>query len=856
MPFHRLVTPTYFGGLPGGYDYLNTPSDPSVGGSGVPAPASNIKTGGYNDGSYFVAFSEDAQATAANRPAKALAQNTDFLDDVLRTSIPTVTFLDGTAVGAVATVALTGQIYVGESGAANNQPQRDRIVRVTDQNNNDLEVSGTKIVATLIHDGAAANVIGTQASGFRTNVSVNFSPSIPNGTTYRVWHGVRNSFLNISQVDKGGLFEEQLRTINNVAGEVRSLFRQIHAESSVGQVWDQAFDSTIRSVAASGLNERYRRATTQPVGFVTGNFNSAGAGAVINRDGRAVEIQADTDMLIQNTTWKDGNHALLKLGVENARSSGGNPITSNTGGDFGIWHESEWKAQNGASDAGMFTRITSAGPALVDVVPYDMRAATFDGDTLLTSINAASATATLNPDSINSTASRSTVQCGPGQYFSLSAPTRTAIRLGIDLLEITDSGGRVRTFIIDALLSSTRVRVIGPAGTTAGPFAAAAEAGCTIRILQRVVNIGGHLGDNTTIFWQRPLWVIPPAILTTVVGNEDVPPCAFFGSQTGSVIDATADAVRARALEWGSTASPDAGGTVNGLVTPLGWLNGDGSINATRIRATGLDISNGSAFIDEFGNAELDDLVAETVQGADAHFTHVSVERPEFYSGFSEDWLQFQQTFTPDYIIGDSGPWNFIEDTDFFTVNNGAPAANSKNPGRLEIVGTGGSTSRILAIYKSGLLQWSYDDIEMVTMVMKVNDGAANLASQMSVGLRDNATFLNGGNDSLMVYYLATDASWRLIHRKGGASGTHHNAALAANTNNVFVVVRFLKNADGDMEIYGNLSLITTILEADLPDGNCFFGAVFSQTVADPDPTFFVNDFWGLRAQANVRSGA
>lgn len=62
MGFHRLTTPSYFGGLPAGYDRINTPSDPSVGGTGVPALTSAKKSGGPNDGTYFVAFGEDGRS--------------------------------------------------------------------------------------------------------------------------------------------------------------------------------------------------------------------------------------------------------------------------------------------------------------------------------------------------------------------------------------------------------------------------------------------------------------------------------------------------------------------------------------------------------------------------------------------------------------------------------------------------------------------------------------------------------------------------------------------------------------------------------------------------------------------------
>jgi hypothetical protein len=877
MPFHRYATPAYFGGLPGGYDYLNDPADPSVSGSGVPSPVDGKKSGGFNDGTYFVAFGEDARATAANRGLGALGQNTDFLDDVLRTSIPSVTFADATAVGAVATVALVGEIYVGESGASNNQAQRDRLVRVTDQNNNDLEVSGTKIVATLIHDGAAANVIGSQASGFRTNASVNFSPSIPTTTTYRVWYGVRNNFLNISQVDKGALFEEQLRVINNVPGEVRSLLRQVHSEASVNQAWDAAFDSTIRSLASAGLNERYRRATTQPAGFVTGDYNVAGGGAVIDRDGQAVTVKA-VDFLVPHngsapTAFKDINHALLKLLPEEDRSaSAGQAISTNQGGDYGIWHESEWRARQ-TSDSAERNRTNSAGPVLIEVIPYDMRSATFDGDTHLTYIDATSATAIVNPAAASSGDASRTIQCGAGQHFALGTPLRTAIRAGVDLLEVTHDNGVQVTYVITQVLTTTTVTVEMPTG--ANPlFDNVAETGCTLRWIQVSVSIGGWLGrngglDDTT--FARPLLVIPPAILTNDVGSDAIPPCAFFGAMTGSVADAIAGSLRARALEWGGTASPDSGGTVNGNLTARGWLNGDGSANITRLAVTDVTIGDDLVVtgqttlnettvdstgwsVDEFGNAVFDDVEMESLVATDIVVDQtIAVNRPEFYVEFREDWLNFQQDFTPDIVTGDSGVWGFSELTDVFTVNKGLPTA--KNPGQIEIIGAGGSTSREFALYKSDLLPFSCASLELVTIVVKVLDDNANVATAMTIGLRDSVSAANGGSDALMIWYAPGIGQWRLLHRVGGSNGTHNATNLGAQVDGTWAVFRFLENEDGDIEIYFNSTLAVTVAVADFPTGLLTFGAYFVQSIADAGATTFTLDYCGARARCGTRSG-
>lgn len=892
MTFHRLTVPSYFGGLPAGYDLINDPTHVSVGGAGVAAIADGPKNGGPNDGTYFCAFGEDGLSEHVNRPALALSENTDILDDVLRTSIPTVTFSDATAVGAVSTIALTGEIYVGKNGATNNQAQRNRLVRITDQNDNDLEVSGTKIIVTLMHDGASTNVVGTQATGFRTNASVNVSPPIPTTTTYRVWYGVRNNFTNISQVDKGPLFEEQMRVIQNVSGEVRSLLRQIHSETSINQAWDAAFDSTIRSLASAGLNERYRRATLQPAGFVTGDFNVAGAGNTIFRDGPAVTIQTDNFTLTGATDYRDPNAAALKIVNEAARSGTSAAIIGTQGGDIGLWTETEWRPTN-ASDTAMFQRTASSGPALVQVIPYDIREADFDGDDLLTFISPSTATAVLNPDSGGGVTAVATIQCAVGQHFCLTTPVRTAIRLGVDMLEVVRADGDTVTVIIDELVSASRVRGRLLSGGNLS-FGVSAVNDVALRWIQPIVKIGGSLlsdrdTDGANIsgvnILARPIVSIPPSILTTTPANENVGMPAFFGAQTGSVTDATAGALRARALEWGAMASPDASAIVDGTLTARGWLNGDGSLAATRAFVTGnatiggtlvvtglLTATAGTTPLTVNGDLTVtddasitqdlavgDDVIAggDVVAGNLLIGGAVALTDPERYIIIREDWTTFVQEFTPDLIHAD-GLWTFNEIADVLTLNNGTPS--SKNPGQLEIIGSGGGVGKQLAIYKTSLLPIAFANVEEFTVVVKVNDDPANVAPLATIGLVDNVLFQNGGNDSITVMYnKATGASWRIQHRVGGSDGTHHNTVIAAFTNNQYIEFKLLKNAAGDWDIFvnGSGTPALTIDSADFPTGNCTIGGHFTQSAADANSLTITWDWVSVRAlTATSRGGA
>ena len=252
MGFHRLNVPSYFGGLPAGYDLINDPTHVSVGGTGVAAFADGQKVGGPNDGTYLVAFGEDATSEFANRGMVALATNTDILDDILHRDIAITTRTsDVTAVGAVASVALTGQIFVGASGTPNNAEQRARLISVLDSNDNEIiDSTGATVAASLIHDGSSNNVVGTQASGFYNSPTVNFSPSIPNGTVYRIYYGERS---NLATLPVAAFTDIKIRGAEEVDGMIERQLRDLHAPSNL-QAWDAAWDSTIRALASAGLN--------------------------------------------------------------------------------------------------------------------------------------------------------------------------------------------------------------------------------------------------------------------------------------------------------------------------------------------------------------------------------------------------------------------------------------------------------------------------------------------------------------------------------------------------------------------------------------------------------------------------
>lgn len=576
--FHRLNNPTYFvtggGDLLVGYDKINDPAHPSVGGAGVPAPFDGLpKSGGPNDGSYFVSFREDATSFFTNRSNFALAQNTDLLDNVANESIPYNTFVDFAAGAIVLSKVITDDVFVGVLGTANTQENRNRLVQVTDQFDIGLEVVGLPIEVTSIDDGALNNVVGTSADGFYTNPTVRFLIGIPAAQAYRIHYGARTSFASTSLANKGNLFLEALKTTAIVPSILVKLLRELHAEPPVGQLWNDPWDSTVRSLAASGLNERYRRGRFEPAGFVSGDFDMPGAGRTIFRDGGAVEIEApnfDTTAPTVVSPYPDPQLALLRQGVEQPIVPGQVWPDGTRGGDIFLYAET---ALATTFDPQEETRTRVSGGYAIEAIQRDVRDNTLNGTQVKTRVSTG-VFAVTNPSGGGAATQRCEIEIQPPGFFR--ALGETALRV-TDLLEVSDNGTGVvlGTFRIDILSTDTILRV----RTLSGERADFGTTPTTVvlRWLQPTMWLGayqaygGALGNSN----MRPYMFMAPAPLL-IPGN-------FEPNITAPVLCLSAEQRRVP----GNPTNPPAShyyafqwGGFNGTVTPFikGTLEGDGGI--------------------------------------------------------------------------------------------------------------------------------------------------------------------------------------------------------------------------------------------------------------------------------------
>lgn len=566
MPnFHRSSVPTYFGGLPSGYDYINNPA--LNGDAGVAAFADGKKSSGVNAGTYYVSFGEDATSNDTNRGIQALADNTDTLDNILRRDLAiTARTSDVTAGSPVSSVVIAGQIFVGAFGVPNTQDQRDQLVSVLDNNDEEILVGATKLVASLIQDGVSNNVVGTQTSGFYSSPTVNFNVSIPAGTTYRIYYGVRS---NLATLPLDAFTNIKIRGAQEVDADVERVLRDLHS-TLTGTNWDDAWTATVNSLARTGLDGRYRLTTNDP--GASPAVNVPGAGGTITRDGPALAISCPSIDLTAIGTSGVSHYPdplLASWRVKRAATTVGTTYNLAFGGDVGLLQESTMHNYTDASEVA-FTHVSNS--LLMDVIPRSITASTLATHAVLTRINAA-AVASVNPSGLTDATSRRTIQLASGDFIT-NGSGHIGFRV-TDLLEVTDNATNivVGTFMLDSILSTTSftVKTVTGALPPLGPSGSAAA--IRVRWLQVAVAIGGQnlnakAGDVHGI---PQFFIAQPGLLTEDSDSNIMNPAAVFLSAVGYRSTSPIDDVFYKALAWG-------GFDQVGEYALAGTLLGDGGI--------------------------------------------------------------------------------------------------------------------------------------------------------------------------------------------------------------------------------------------------------------------------------------
>lgn len=410
---HRWTDPTYpleagetFPGTIGGdaYDRINIGS----GGAGG-SPADGQKVGGNFPNTYLVDFEEDARATAANRGLRALAENTDTLDDILRASVPARATQSWA--GAAAFLSLAPQnVFVGKSGET--VPLAPELVQiiVTSTGLPAVSAGGATIVATdVVDDTSLSSIRGTPSSGFSNNARVVWNATVPAGT-YTVIYGSRVSLARLAETRP----REFLRAV--LLGE--------------------RISALVLSLQQHGLNERYRRSNQ----VVAGTPNLAGDGAAVTVDGAAVTFRGT---VAADSARRDVHDAVLTVD----HTSYFAPNTSATDAALFAQFLLTDGRDGSAGVAGMSSPATggtvwaAARPAITPIAANRNTAVDFGA-------------ATLNP---SGTADQIQVGASARFWRSSGGLNLSTIRLGFDLMKVVRASGATEVYVIQALNANNRI---------------------------------------------------------------------------------------------------------------------------------------------------------------------------------------------------------------------------------------------------------------------------------------------------------------------------------------------------------------------------------------------------------------
>lgn len=574
---HRYVTPSYPGAA--GFDLFNVISG-GTGGSGS-AYMDTAKVGGPNAGTYAVAFGEDATSNFANRGLRALAQNTDYLDNLLHRLIATtVRTADVTAGSPVSAVTLPVNTFLGTAGYNTSPASLNMLFEITDSNDDEIIDPGTggKVRVSSVTLGSGDSIGGGGANGnFSGNtVQLNISPSIPTSTTYRIYYGTQTDLADLP-ID--ALTTVKIRGADEIDASVENLFRLLHGNN---ESWNAAWDSTIWDLTMSGINERYNRSTgsslfsSPPESYFPTQFNGAGAGAWFLRTGPA--ITGYTGNTAQ--AYADPMNALFvsKFVDTGLVASGG--MTGFVA--FG-------SRRTGAAWTGETTLAPGAGTFMA-LWPHNFQN-TIHATNPYTRILDGATAAFTNVGSYDVDLGEAIVQVTQsGNYFRTGGGL-AAISLGYDLIQCTyNTGGPnpvTETYVIVAMGASndstntTKVRVRRLNGTV--PNFVAGYTG-TIRWISLSFGVGDGAGpyhnqahtDTGPVRFDGLYYQVPVSLSAGV--DDNIPRAAprFVAQNTLGI---------AHALDWGGFNNSTWGPVFNS------FLQGDGGINVTNA-SINLDIGN------------------------------------------------------------------------------------------------------------------------------------------------------------------------------------------------------------------------------------------------------------------------
>ena len=427
-----------------------------------------------------------------------------------------------------------------------------------------VKVVGSPVVTVASLTGAAVGDGFTAADP----LTLNFSSALPtSGLTFSIYYAARQQ---VASFTPDALSYPNIRQAMSVHPEVLQLLEDLHATTA--QTWDDPWDATIEALAASGLNERYRRQTTVPGSFT---YDTPGDGAAITRDGHApesVSTQAPVDYT--NNPLVDPYLAQWKTSISGADV--GTFLSLREGGTGFV----SVGSMRYTSDVNELAKMALSAGSNLTAHPRNIIASTLNAASVRTQIDPTLG-CILNPDAGGTPSDRARLVLTGGNYF-FNGSSNTEIAVGYDLIRVIYTSSRPdEIYVIHDLISSTRVELRTLSGNLPNFPSGVQTTNNQCQLIKTVFHMGGgaarRLTNNiqlgTSLYHAVPPSLTDdPATATEVAPN----PARFLAAaRTASEYSHTGAAVPL-ALQWGGF-DP----TLTAPQSFPGKLRGDGGIDAT-----------------------------------------------------------------------------------------------------------------------------------------------------------------------------------------------------------------------------------------------------------------------------------
>jgi hypothetical protein len=255
-------------------------------------------------------------------------------------------------------------------------------------------------------------------------------------------------------------------------------------------------------------------------------------------------------------------------------------LTAQQSGSAGFVYVGRKKNVNDANDVSLTGHQTAA---FLAVYEKEITSATLASQTVLTKVDP-SLTAQVNP-----TGTADVVQLNLSDYFRVLSPDRTALRCGIDMLELTFSNGLKEVFII-ASLDATDVKRAHLV-TLGGAVASFTSQTVNARWIRPAMFVGGDGGSlSGSPFYYKGFGHLVAGSITVTPDAEIIQEPPFFAA--GTVEPARAATSNnfwnIKAFSWGGYTQNGAAVANIGQRQVNGELWGDGSIQSYGGRIVGL----------------------------------------------------------------------------------------------------------------------------------------------------------------------------------------------------------------------------------------------------------------------------